>query len=158
MEKRDLISKIAQRLSEVSLFGNSYERQAELLLETLVTAGVTLPEDQTKPPQDRISPLIKKVVRNGKVAVLYTPKYGAGWFTIGAREELIFDPDIVSLVENEEREKIRKVLEVRGYDFYTGGARDLSIEWVLVGHSFKIRGHDGKEVIEYPDTDDWVIA
>ena len=42
-----------------------------------------------------------KYIRDGEVAVLYSPGYGAGWSTWAEgseREQLLYDPDIVQLV------------------------------------------------------------
>jgi hypothetical protein len=69
---------------------------------------------------------MEKVVREGKVAVLYSPGFGAGWTTWGAPKELLFDPEVVALVEADQRYKIEGVLEARGFDFYMGGAGILA--------------------------------
>ena len=43
-----------------------------------------------------------KLVRDGMVAVLYSPGFGAGWYTWNQEcTELMFDPAIVKLVEDE---------------------------------------------------------
>jgi len=43
---------------------------------------------------------MNKLVRDGKVAVLYSPDYGSGWYTWNPNNpELLFDPAIVQLVE-----------------------------------------------------------
>jgi len=42
---------------------------------------------------------MNKVIVDGKVAVLYSPGYGAGWFSWHNVEELIYDPEVVKLVE-----------------------------------------------------------
>jgi hypothetical protein len=41
-----------------------------------------------------------KVIRDGKVAVLYSPGYGAGWYSWHDNEELLYDPVIVDMVES----------------------------------------------------------
>lgn len=41
---------------------------------------------------------MEKVINNGEVAVLYSPGYGAGWYTWGAPLELVFHPKIVEMV------------------------------------------------------------
>lgn len=48
--------------------------------------------------------MVDKVIRDGKVAVIYSPGYGSGWSTwSGASKEIIermiFDPELVALVE-----------------------------------------------------------
>lgn len=101
---------------------------------------------------------MNKVIRNGMVAVLYSPGYGAGWSSWGTYEELMFDPEIVHLVETNQRDLIEQNLKDRGYDFHTSGASTLKIEWMPEGTQFKIVEHEGNEYIEYRDSDDWTVA
>ena len=54
-----------------------------------------------------------KVIRNGKVAVLYSPGYGAGWsawIDDGYKEILLFRHRIVELVEKNKRNMITEEL------------------------------------------------
>jgi len=109
---------------------------------------------------------MNKVVRDGRVAVLYSPGYGAGWssWARGYNEEMVFDPWIVDILESEEyshEDKVERILShcaVKYPDLYTGGVADLSIEWVPVGTAFKVNDYDGNESIEYRDMTDWIIA
>lgn len=112
-----------------------------------------------------------KVIRDGKVAVLYSPGFGAGWSTwsLGHNNELLFDPSVVTLVEDRDNEKItnEQLVElVESYcekhygpnEVYCGGVDDLVIEWIPVGTQFKINEYDGSESIEYKENDYWVTA
>ena len=101
---------------------------------------------------------MKKVIRDGKVAVLYSPGYGAGWSTWGAPEDLIFDPEIVALVEADKREQINILVSRRGYDFYDGGASKLAIVWLPVGTKFVITEYDGSEGIKVIEEIDFYVA
>lgn len=113
-----------------------------------------------------------KVIRAGKVAVLYSPGFGAGWYTWNTMRgdnenrsiELIFDPTIVELVEKRNRENqyvITKAIEDRAEEIlpegYFGGACDLTIEWLPVGTKFLITEYDGSESIQTVE-DLWLIA
>ena len=40
-----------------------------------------------------------KVVRDGKVAVLISQGFGAGWYSWNSNEQLLFSPKIVEMVE-----------------------------------------------------------
>jgi hypothetical protein len=42
---------------------------------------------------------MKKLIRDGKVGVLVSPGYGAGFYTWGAPLESIFDPTLVEMVD-----------------------------------------------------------
>lgn len=111
----------------------------------------------TKPP-------VPKVIRDGKVAVLYSPGYGAGWSTWAHDSELAkavtFDPDVVALIEAGKKDEIGALIEVKypGKYFYTGGAVDLEIEWVPQGARFYIHEYDGYESVRYGDSDPWEVA
>lgn len=90
---------------------------------------------------------MKKVVRDGKVAVVFSEGYGAGWYTMHGIEELLFDPNVVAMVEKKENVKeYCKNLYKRSY--FLDNHR-LAIEWVPEGVEFKIVGYDGLETIEY---------
>ena len=100
---------------------------------------------------------MNKVIRDGKVAVLYSPGFGAGWYTWNEdHEECIFDPDIVALVEKNDDGKytieIEKLAEEKYEHFYTGGAEDLRIEWLDEGQAFRIDEYDGSETIQTLDS------
>lgn len=112
-----------------------------------------------------------KVIRDGKVAVLYSPGYGAGWSTwsLSHTDKLIFDKNVVALVEDRDLGKITNeqlVDLVESYcekqygpnEVYCGGVDDLVIEWIPVGTQFKINEYDGSESIEYKENDYWVTA
>ena len=94
---------------------------------------------------------MEKVIRNGKVAVLYSPGFGAGWYSWNERKELIFHPKLVEMVENNKQSKITEqwIEENLGIDnVYCGGAADLQIKWLDEGTAFIINEYDGSESIE----------
>lgn len=97
---------------------------------------------------------MEKVIRNGKVAVLSSPGFGVGWYTWNTEhKELIFHPCIVAMVEADRRSEITKewVLEKLGIEIYTGGARDLTINWIPEGTAFHIEEYDGSENVVTSD-------
>lgn len=94
--------------------------------------------------------MIEKVIRDGLVAVLYSPGYGAGWYSWNREStELLFHPKLVELVEQNRREEITEdwLMENLGIDGYTGGAENLCIEWVHQGTAFEIEEYDGAESV-----------
>lgn len=104
---------------------------------------------------------MNKVVRDGLVAVLYSPGFGAGWSTWAdpsIREQILFDPGLVDLVENEKWKEAEAYVTLKYPEFYAGGLEDLLIEWVPVGTQFQVCEYDGKEWIEKRDSVDWVTA
>lgn len=105
---------------------------------------------------------MKKVIKEGKVAVLYSPGYGAGWFTWNSDfPQCIFSPDIVDLVlsnrSNEITDDLCKDLFETQY-FYTGGACDLCVMWLEEGTRFTIDEYDGSESINIIDQIQYITA
>lgn len=99
-----------------------------------------------------------KVIRDGKVAVLYSPGFGAGWYTWHNIAELIYDPRIVHYVETGEKELILSYVDEVYPDVYCGGVDDLEIAWINEGTLFRINEYDGNESIETKEDVDWLVA
>jgi hypothetical protein len=93
------------------------------------------------------------------VAVLYSPGYGAGWFSWNtSRPEILFDPAIVGLVEQEKWDELQAFVALKYPEIYAGGLRDLQIWWLKEGTQFQVNEYDGNEHIETRDTVDWITA
>jgi hypothetical protein len=103
---------------------------------------------------------MEKVVRNGLVAVLVSPGFGAGWSSWNPlKPELLFDPEVVAMVEDgTNAETITAYCEAKYSDGYFGGSDDLIIEWVPVGTQFRVHEYDGSETLEFKDAMDWITA
>ncbi len=102
-----------------------------------------------------------KVIRDGLVAVLYSPGFGAGWSTWAdteIRQDVLFDPGAVVLVEQEQWEELEVYITLKYPSLYTGGLRDLKIEWLPEGTQFIVDEYDGNESIQKRDTTDWFTA
>ncbi len=104
-----------------------------------------------------------KVVRFGKVAVIYSPQHGAGWYSWHHIEELLFDPNLVDLIERSATED-----EIEAYceehyqneqkSTYWGSVDELVIKWIPEGSIFRIDEYDGAESVVLQDDDDWLVA
>lgn len=94
---------------------------------------------------------MQKVIRDGKVAVLYSPGYGAGWSTQDVPVEGISHPELVEAVERNATADIIESIVKRlfGDSTYTGGADQLEIEWIEEGAMFTITEYKGYESIVY---------
>lgn len=100
-----------------------------------------------------------KVIKDGRVAVLYSPGYGSGWYTWNQEfPELIFSPAIVKLVEQEKFDELETYMELKYPEVFKGGMMDLEIEWVPVGTEFRIYEYDGSESIELKEELNWLTA
>jgi hypothetical protein len=108
---------------------------------------------------------MEKVIRNGKVAVIYSPNWGAGWYSWHHMEELIYHPKIVEMVENNQQGEITKglIAELLGIidedDMpYISCVEDLVIAWLPVGTEFMIEEYDGNETIRLKEATVWLTA
>ena len=100
-----------------------------------------------------------KVIKDGKVAVLYSPGYGSGWYTWNQEfPELIFSPAIVKLVEQEKFDELETYMELKYPEVFKAGMMDLEIEWIPVGTEFRIHEYDGSENIELKEDLNWLTA
>ena len=93
----------------------------------------------------------------GQVAVLYSPGYGAGWFSWENEEGLLFDKEIVEHVLSGNFDAAAKYAEDK-YGAYAGGASQLKIAWIYPGTQFNIHEYDGSESIEYEYDKKWITA
>jgi len=98
---------------------------------------------------------MEKVIRNGKVAVLVSGGFGAGWYSWNSsHKELLFHPKLVALVEVGKQSEITEEWlekELGLSDIYCGGARDLDIQWLDEGTAFQIEEYDGSESLRTLD-------
>lgn len=92
---------------------------------------------------------MEKVIRDGKVAVLVSGGYGAGWYTWNSEHKsLLYHPKLVAMVEAKrqseiDEEWVEKELGIS--NVYCGGAAQLRIEWLPEGTPFTIDEYDGSE-------------
>lgn len=111
---------------------------------------------------------IEKVIRDGKVAVLVSKGFGAGWYTWHGIEALLFDPVIVGMVEampNSSNDvfmatydAIEQYTEEKYGGYYYGGIADLTVKWVPVGAKFRIHEYDGSETLVLEEHEYWITA
>ena len=93
---------------------------------------------------------MEKVIRDGKVAVLISQGWGAGWYAWHRdNQELLFHPKLVEMVEQNRKNEINDqwLLENLGIDMYAGGSDGLEIHWLPIGTIFCIEEYDGFETI-----------
>jgi hypothetical protein len=103
---------------------------------------------------------MKKLVRDGKVAVLVSAEFGAGWYSWHGIPELLFDPHIIKMLELDwPRDTIINHCEkLYGEEHYYGAIDGLRIVWVDEGTKFRIDEYDGKETLVTEDQDKWITA
>lgn len=101
----------------------------------------------------------EKFTKDGKVAVLYSPCYGAGWYSWNTEHPgLLFDKDIVQAVLDGDKKLAAEIAERKYPNCYTGGAEDLQIKWLEPGTLFEVREYDGSESILVADYKEYLQA
>ena len=102
---------------------------------------------------------MNKLLDNGKVAVLYSPGFGAGWSTWNQElPELVFEPAIVKFVETDQWAEMETYVSLKYPGIYKGGMKDLAVAWLPVGTEFQINEYDGAESIEIKGEVKWITA
>ena len=125
---------------------------------------------------------MSKVIKDGEVAVLYSPGYGAGWSTWNHEytPEILFDPVLVDLAEQNVKlfwEKHGRKAYYEDYELFPeieekmiqhcaekypgaflGGIDELAVKWLPVGTEFRIHEYDGNESVEVQKEMHWYIA
>ena len=121
----------------------------------------------------------RRYIRDGKVAVLISGSYGAGWSTWNKKHtDMLFDPEIVQLVlvwEEYDRnakgyghdyerkyaefhDTVDAIARSRYVDCYTGGISGLYVEWVPIGDKFRVHEYDGSETLKLESNEKWIVA
>lgn len=118
----------------------------------------------------RSVPLWEKTIRDGKVAVVISHSYGAGWSTgyynyddndINLKNFFIYGtPEFIKMIETDSYESalsfcvklnLPKTVLLDNIDL-------LSIKWVPVGAKFRIVEYDGAESVELLEEIEWETA
>ena len=101
---------------------------------------------------------MEKVIRDGRVAVIISPGFGAGWSTWNndsIAEVLLFHPKIVEMVEQNRISEITdNWLRINcdiSIDYICTLADSLQIEWMPIGTPFIVEEYDGSESIRTLD-------
>ena len=101
---------------------------------------------------------MERVIRDGQVAVIFSPEHGAGWYSWHGVEALLFDPSIVQWLEANELDKIENYLILKYPGEYFGRLEELVIRWIPLGTEFRIDEYDGAESIQLKDKEHWITA
>jgi len=110
--------------------------------------------------------MMDRLIRDGEVAVLYSPGYGAGWSTWCHENEqirlgMLFDPQIADLVDRggpDWREKAEAVACIKYPDTHLRGLAELQVKWLPVGTQFRVLEYDGFEQVEIESEIEWITA
>ena len=104
--------------------------------------------------------MFEKHIVDGKVAVLYSPGFGAGWSTWAyddTDQAMAMDRDLVLAFLDGGVDALVKITAQKYPDNYTGGADDVVVAWLPVGTAFEIQEYDGSETLHtIGDTPYWI--
>ena len=103
---------------------------------------------------------MNKLEKDGKVAVMFSPGFGAGWSTWNTeiRDALLFDPEIAQAVLDGDKVKAGGIAARKFPDGCFGGARDLTVEWLDKGTVFEVEEYDGSESLHIIGGRDYSVA
>ena len=103
---------------------------------------------------------MNKLEKDGKVAVMISPGFGAGWSTWNTeiRDALLFDPEIAQAVLDGDKVKAERIAARKFPDGYFGGACDLTVEWLDKGTVFEVEEYDGSESLHIIGGRDYLVA
>lgn len=91
---------------------------------------------------------MEKLERDGKIAVIYSPGYGAGWSTWNQKkEELCMDARLAELLEAGNMKKFIARAKEIDPDVYVSESERYEIEWIQKGDRFEIQQYDGDESV-----------
>jgi len=97
-----------------------------------------------------------KLIKDNKVAVLISPRYGAAFSCRNANKAM--DGEIASLVYQNKMDEVLELAEKKYPDDYHGSCSDLRIVWVPIGTKFIIKEYDGSESLQLLKNLDYFTA
>ena len=101
----------------------------------------------------------EKLERDGKVAVLVSHGFGAGWSTWDSENKgMVFNKRIALAVLGESGELPIVAAAAEYPNSYHGGVKGLVVEWVKKGDRFEIDEYDGSESLRVFGHDDGIVA
>lgn len=104
---------------------------------------------------------MEKIEKDGNVAVLYSPGFGAGWSTwadYDKREALCMDARIVGPFVAGDKTGAVAAAVAMFPDLYLGGADQLEVIWIKKGSAFEIDEYDGSEGVHVIGDRDYFVA
>lgn len=100
-----------------------------------------------------------KLVRDGMVAVVYSPGFGGGWSTWNRDSpDMITDAGLADLVLKGDPKQIEAYAALKWPGAYLGGVDTLVVKWIPEGTEIKIAEYDGSESIEYRTSGVWITV
>ena len=99
---------------------------------------------------------VKKLIRDGEVAVLISPGRGPHWGRGALRKWLMFDHHLVKMVLRGQGREAASVASAKTGLWFDGS--DVTVAWVPVGSRFAVMNDNGAEYIVMKDEIEWEVA
>jgi hypothetical protein len=97
---------------------------------------------------------MKRLFKGNCLAVVISSDFGTQWYTNHKVPELLFDPNIISIIQDETLDKIQRGIKIEDYcdetygeRVYWGDSTSLQVEWVGLNGKFGVVYEDGWETI-----------
>lgn len=100
---------------------------------------------------------MKMFKKNGKVGVIISPGFGAGFSTWNDRS-MATDYDLVDALLKGDMTRFKYIADEKYGDWYDGGTVNLKVVWVPEGSRFMIKEYDGNESLVILDDTNTFIA
>ena len=103
---------------------------------------------------------MNKLEKDGKVSVMISPGFGAGWSTWNSefRDTLLFDAEIAQAVIDGDKAEAARLAMEKCPGIYAGGADGLMVEWIDKGSVFEVEEYDGSESLHIIGSRDYSVA
>ncbi len=111
---------------------------------------------------------MKKYQRDNKIAVIFSPGYGSGWYSWHKNEELLFDHALVTLIlqlyEGQRDEVTNEIIKLKIDTYLSKKYPDITmrgpfaIAWIEKDEEFYIHEYDGFETIRLKKNMQWIKA
>lgn len=101
-----------------------------------------------------------KCIRDGKVAVIYSPAYSGGFSTWNKiyEDEILHNEDLVTMIESKDYDSIKTYLKTISPHFFISPPEHLKIKWIDEGTEFRIYEYHGYETVIINDKSYWKVA
>ena len=103
---------------------------------------------------------MKMFKKDGKTAILVSPRFGAG-FSTWNKPEMAVDFDLVEAFLSDDKTRFAYILNEKYNEddsLYLGDLEDLVVRWIDEGVKFRIKEYDGSESIEIFNEANWFTA
>lgn len=102
---------------------------------------------------------MEKLIRDGQVAIIYSPDFGAGWSSWNPEyPQILFDPVLVHHILDENSKAIAAHIAEHYPNIFAAGRHQLMIKWIPQGTAFRIHEYDGSESVEIREDMKWIVA